>query len=45
MHREAFVGSTEDGNKVIFERLDGTFGGIPAMVVWRDKLIVDSFLS
>ena len=42
---ELFVGSTKDGDKMVLERLDGTFSGISAVTVWGDELEVDAFLT
>ncbi len=38
MKREIFVGATEAGDEVVFERSDGAFGGVAAMHMWRDQL-------
>ncbi len=40
-----FVNGAEARNKMVFERLDGSFCRISAVYVWRDQLIVDSILS
>jgi len=36
--REIFVGATEAGNEVVFERVDGTFSGIAVMHMGQDQL-------
>jgi hypothetical protein len=43
MEGEMLVNAAEASNEVVFERTDGTFGGITTMHAWRDKLIVNRF--
>jgi hypothetical protein len=38
---EGRIGGAEDGDEVIFERPDGTFGGVGTMFFRRDTLIVN----
>ena len=37
----SFVGATEAGDEVVFERADCAFGGIAAVDVGRDELKID----
>ena len=39
------VCSAEDGDEVIFERLDGPFSGIATMDVWGHQLEVNAFFA
>ena len=45
MHGEAFVGAAQNGDEVVFEGLDGSFGGIAAMVMGWYELVVYPFLA
>ena len=45
MEGELFIGATEDRDKVIFKRLDGSFGGVAAMIVWWYQLVIDAMTS
>jgi hypothetical protein len=40
-----FVGAADTCNEVIFKGADGAFGGVSAMVVRWDELIVDILLG
>jgi len=42
-HRKAGVTATQDGFKMVFESLDGTFSGIATMHVSRGELVSDVF--
>ena len=41
MKREGGVDAGETGYKMRFEGVDGLFGGVCSVVVWRGKLVVD----
>ncbi len=43
MDGKIFVSCTQTSNEVVFECVDGSFGGIAAMDVWWDQLIVHIF--
>jgi len=45
MKREVFVCAAEAGNEVVFERANGTFGGIASVYMRRDQLIINLFGS
>ena len=36
--REVGIRASQQGQEVVFEGLDGSFGSVPAMNVWGDKL-------
>ena len=42
--REVFVGTHKDGDEVILEGANGTFGSVASMRVGRSKLEIDAFL-
>ena len=39
------VATTEAGNEVILVGLDGAFGGVGAMKVWRNELELDAGIA
>lgn len=38
------ISPAEAGDKMIFERTDGAFGGVAAVYMWWSKLVVDAFV-
>ena len=45
VNRKVGVGAAEPGNEMVFVGADGSFGGVAAMVIRRDKLEVNAFRS
>ena len=41
MERKVRVGAAKNGNEMIFERPNGTFGGVPSVDVGWHELVVD----
>ena len=41
VERKILVCAAEAGNEMVFERSDGSFGGVAAVDVWRSELEVD----
>ena len=44
MERKSFIGTAEATNEVVFEGVDGTFGGIAVVDVRGDKLKINLLL-
>ena len=45
MKEEVRFATTEAGDKVILVGLDGAFGGVCAMQVWRNELEIDTGIA
>ena len=41
MERKVRVGAAQDGDEMIFERLNGAFGGVPSVDMGWHELVVD----